>query len=343
MSTTPNGPDPTEKDASGAGARRYGEGGEPPVTGPGDLRGDGLGEGGEIPASRSEDLRRAEADVDESGATAYDEAQVEETGHPTGAEEWRGPVDEGSVRYGETLDEIPVSGSEESWSARPHPGFQPRPAGPGATKRLAAGVLVGGVLLAVGVWGGYSLLTAKSPNGNGAAPWTAGVTDQGAVVQGINAQNNVGSNNTTLGVGDQVRVATAACDAATGDSSKLTSATGTVATPALWSAQAAPTVTELRGGGVKLASALNAGDVARIATSAQGICGTLTTVSALPALSDPAAASAWSAAVTDYAAAANNALKGANGNQSALIQAKTDVVHANDQLNALTTMIGGTA
>lgn len=362
MSTTPNGPDPNAADDFGAGARRYGEAGEQPVSGSDDPRGEGLGDGREAPTSGSEDLRRAEAgdgrevptggsedlrraDLGEGGATEYDETRHAGTGRagPTGAEEWRGPVDEGSVRYGELLGDIPVSGSEESWSARPHPGFQPRPAGPGASKRLAAGALVGGVLLAVGVWGVYALLTAKSPNGNGAAPWTAAVTNQGAVVQGINAQNNVGPNAAALGeAGQQVRNALVACDAAVGDRTKLTSTTGTVGSLGAWSAQANPTISGLKGGSANLSTALNAGDIAATATAAEGLCATLATVNALPAHSDAVASTAWSNAVSGYADAATHALKGTSGDQSAVVRAKIDLAHADTNLNTVTARIAVT-
>src|SRR5882672_1906236 len=92
------------------------------------------------------------------------ERQVAVSAAASAEEGWAGT---GAPRYAPHPEDAPVSGSEESWSAAPKPGYQADPEGGESTKKLVAGVLVGAVLLVGGVFGGYALLTAKSPNGNG--------------------------------------------------------------------------------------------------------------------------------------------------------------------------------
>ncbi|NUR31939.1 MAG: hypothetical protein HOV83_39880, partial [Catenulispora sp.] len=99
-------------------------------------------------------------------------------------------VGEGSLRYADDPDHIPAHGSELSWSAAPHPGYVADPALGYSTKRLASGVLLSCLVLALGIFFISSLLTAKSSNGFGPAPWTGAVVKDGAVVSGINAQND---------------------------------------------------------------------------------------------------------------------------------------------------------
>jgi hypothetical protein len=101
----------------------------------------------------------------------------------------RDVVGEGSPRYGLTPDEIPPHGSELSWSAQPHPGYVADPSSGYTNRRLAAGTLIGCLILALGVFYGVHILTGRSSNGFGPAPWTAAVHQDGAVVGGINTQN----------------------------------------------------------------------------------------------------------------------------------------------------------
>jgi hypothetical protein len=251
-------------------------------------------------------------------------------------------VGDGAPRYGEDVEEIPKSGTEESWSSQPHPGFEARPADSAADRRLAAGAVIGALLLAGGIFAVYSVLTAKSPNGSGAAPWTAAVTEKGAVVQGINAQNNVGSNTPPLGENQQeVQSATAACSAATNDRNQLAATTGTAAGIQDWAAKATPSMDELKGDAAQLGTAVNTEDVAGIANAAQRMCGAFGTINQLPALSDAAGAAAWKGGVTAYADAANHALKGAIGDQSALLEARSDLARGDGEMKTLSARIMG--
>jgi hypothetical protein len=248
---------------------------------------------------------------------------------------------DGSTRYGEDAAEIPPSGSEESWSAG-HPGLEIDQEHGISGKRFAAGALIGLAVLTFSVFAGYSLLTAKSPNGNGAAAWTAGVTKDGAIVQGISAQNDVGPHAAALGaVGQQVRDAAAACDAATGNSSQLTATTGTVAGIGDWAIKATPSVNEIKDEAAKLATAVTGDDSGGIATAAKDLCTSFGKITALPAMPDAVGSAAWAAGIIAYADAANNALKGASGDQSALVQAGKDLVKGNADLNALSARITG--
>src|SRR5258708_3825734 len=66
---------------------------------------------------------------------------------------------EGSPRYADTAKETPRSGSEESWSASPHPGYQADPTLHYTTKRLLVSTLIGILLLGGGATYVYRILT----------------------------------------------------------------------------------------------------------------------------------------------------------------------------------------
>ncbi|NUR60798.1 MAG: hypothetical protein HOV87_19360 [Catenulispora sp.] len=139
---------------------------------------------------------REEPETVESARAAREEMSLREERAKGGASggatdaETVATVGEGSPRYGATLDDIPPHGSELSWSAQPHPGYVADPGSGYTGKRIAAGTLIGCLILALGVFYTVHLLTARSSNGFGPAPWTAAVHKDGAVVGGINAQND---------------------------------------------------------------------------------------------------------------------------------------------------------
>ena len=256
---------------------------------------------------------------------------------------------EGSPRYADRPDEIPLPGSELSWSAAPHPGYVAIPATGYTPKRLAAGVLIGCLLLALFVFFVTHLLTGRSSNGNGPAPWTAAVRQDGAVVGGINAQNSGAAPEVALpaGVafggsatsGDALSKATATCQASTGDNGQPTTTSGTAASVGAWAAQATPTIGELRADAEKLGAAVADKNRATAAAAADTMCSAFPKVSSLPALPDAAGAQAWSGAVTAYAQAADNALKGAGGNPAAFTAAADEVRSGNAQLDTLSERI----
>ncbi|GAA2046935.1 hypothetical protein GCM10009839_59500 [Catenulispora yoronensis] len=131
---------------------------------------------------------KAAAGAVAAGRVEHREARVEH--HEARVYDLHDGVGDGSPRYGEAVAEIPESGSEESWSAAPHPGYERDPKSGFTSKRLAAGTLIGCLILALGVFYGTRILTGRSSNGFGAQPWTAAVKQDGAVVGGINAQNS---------------------------------------------------------------------------------------------------------------------------------------------------------
>jgi hypothetical protein len=258
-------------------------------------------------------------------------------------------VAEGSPRYADRPDEIPLPGSELSWSAAPHPGYVADPGTGYTPKRLAAGVLIGCLVLALGVFFATHLLTGRSSNGNGPAPWTAAVRQDGAVVGGINAQNADAAPGVALpaGVafggsttsGDALSKATATCQASTGNSGRLTATSGTAASVGAWAARATPTIGELRADAEKLGAAVADKDRTAATAAADTLCSALPKVRSLPALPDAAGAQAWSGAVTAYAQGANNALKGAGGDQAAFTTAADNVRSGNAELDTLSARI----
>ena len=265
---------------------------------------------------------------------------------PSGAE---AEIGEGAPRYANGPDQIPPHGSRNSWSAAPNPGFAPDPEAGGYTVRFISGALIGALLLTLGVWYGTRILTGRSSNGNGAAPWAAVVRQDGADVGGINAENAgapppvVLPGGVKYGTGasdeaDAVRAATATCAAATGDN-KLSATTGTSSGIGDWAAHATPTLNSLKSDAASLSAALVADDQGKIALAANDLCATFTTLSVLPALPDATGSAAWSAGVEAYAAAANDALKGVGGDVGALSKAQDDIRVGNEQLNTLTARI----
>lgn len=121
------------------------------------------------------------------GAGSHDAGVTGVTGTTADAHD---VVGEGAPRYADDPAEIPAHGSEQSWSAAPHPGYVADPASGYTNRRIAVSTLIGCLVLALFVFFGLRLLTARSSNGYGPQPWTGAVTQNGAVVGGINAQNN---------------------------------------------------------------------------------------------------------------------------------------------------------
>ncbi|WP_344659383.1 hypothetical protein [Catenulispora subtropica] len=258
-------------------------------------------------------------------------------------------IGEGAPRYGDVAEEVPPAGSEQSWSAAPHPGYVADPKAGYSGRRVAAGTLIGLLVLAFGVFAGVRLLASRSSNGNGPAPWTAAVQQHGAVVGGINAQNADSAPQVVLpaavpyggnpGNLDAINKATAACQGVIGNPGQLTTKTGATGTLGNWSAHATPTVQSLRAASAKFGVALATKDAAQIAASTNDMCAVLAQVDSVPGVPDAAAAQAWSSAATFYAEAAANAIKGVSGDPEALQTAAADVRNADAQLDALSARV----
>lgn len=256
---------------------------------------------------------------------------------------------EGVSRYAIAPEAIPLSGSEESWSAAPHPGYQPDPAIPTTNRRLMTAGLVGLVVLAAASFAGYGLLTAKSSNGNGPAPWTGAVQQNGAVVGGINAQNNgaaspvdlpsgVTFGNSGTAQGASVNQAVTACRTAANTSVPVTTATGTAAEISAWGNRAGPTADDLHAAAATLQRTLNT-DAVTVAHAAYAMCVDYSAVNKVPPMPDAVGSQAWAAAVRDYAQAANQALQGVSGKPAMLTAANDSINAGNAQLAALSARV----
>jgi hypothetical protein len=260
---------------------------------------------------------------------------------------------EGAARYAEVPEEVPRSGSEQSWSAQPHPGYQPDPARHVTTRRLMASSLVGLVVLGAGAFFGFNLLTLKSSNGNGPAVWTGAVTQQGAVIGGINAQNNdsaapvslpVGATfgNSGTAEGAAVNQAITACQRASTTSVPVTAATGTPAEISAWGNKATPTVDDLHSGAASLQRTLNGTDAVTVANAAYSLCLGYPAVSTVPPMPDAAGSQAWSAAVRAYAQAASQALQGISGKPAQLTAANASINTGNAEVAKLSALVNNT-
>jgi hypothetical protein len=257
---------------------------------------------------------------------------------------------EGAPRYAVVPEKIPRSGSEQSWSAQSHPGYQPDPARRVTMRRLMAGSLAGLVVLGAGSFAGYTLLAAKSSNGNGPAPWTGAVRKDGAVVGGINAQNNdVASpvdlptgatfGNSGTSQGSAINQAVTACRTAATASVPVTAATGTAAEISAWGNKAGPTVDDLHSGAATLQRTLNGTNAVTVANAAYSLCLGYPAVATVPPMPDAAGSQAWSAAVKAYAEAANQALQGISGKPAMLTAANDSINTGNAQLAALSARV----
>lgn len=257
---------------------------------------------------------------------------------------------EGVPRYAVASGEIPRSGSEQSWSAQPHPGYQPDPARHVTTRRLLVSSLIGLVVLGAGSFLGYSLLTLKSSNGNGPAAWTGAVRQNGAVVGGINAQNNdvaapvdlpsgasFGNSGTTQG--SAINQAITACRTASTTSVPVTAATGTAAEISAWGNKAGPTVDDLHSGAATLQRTLSGTNAVTVANAAYSLCLGYPAVATVPPMPDAAGSQAWSAAVKAYAEAASQALQGISGKPAMLTAANDSINTGNAQLAALSARV----
>ncbi|WP_194924781.1 hypothetical protein [Catenulispora pinisilvae] len=257
---------------------------------------------------------------------------------------------EGAPRYAAVGEQAPRSGSEQSWSAAPHPGYQPDPTRNYSSKRLLASTLIGILLLGGGVVYVYRILSNRSSNGFGAAPWTAAVKHDGAYVGGINAQNDGAAQPVDLPQGVSpgssgnagaaaVSSAIAVCRTATATTIPVTTATGTTATIGDWAVRATPSVQILRSDAATLQTALSLGHVAAVASAANTLCSTVPHIGGLPPMPDAVGSQAWSSAISAFATAATESLQGASGNPDATAAAFDGLNEGDMQLNALAARI----
>jgi len=257
---------------------------------------------------------------------------------------------EGAPRYALPPQEMPTSGSEESWSAEPHPGYKRDSARRYTTKRLVTSTVIGLVVLGVGSFFGYALLTAKSSNGNGPASWTGAVRQDGAVVDGINAQNNgvaspvdlpagVTYGNSGTNQGAAINQAITACQTAATTSVAVTTATGTSAEISAWGNKAGPTVDDLHVGAATLQRTLIGTNAVTVANAAYDLCLGYPAVATVPPMPDAAGSQAWAAAVKAYADAASQALQGISGKPAMLTAANDSINTGNAQLAALSARV----
>ncbi|WP_194916082.1 hypothetical protein [Catenulispora rubra] len=282
-----------------------------------------------------------------AAATATASAPQAAAGTPR--REFHEPGD-GAPRYAATPEQAPRSGSEQSWSAEPNPGYQRDPAVDYPAKRVLAGTLIGALLIAAFVSYGARILANRSNNGNGSAPWTAAVEKDGAVVNGINAQGNGSPHEipvqadlstgttgaTTSGV---YSAAIASCRTATSITLPVTTETGTAAAIGTWSAQATASVTKLRADAAALRSALNLGHTDAVASAANTLCLAYPGIAAVPPMPDAVGSQAWSSAATAFATAATESLRGASGNPDAASAAFDNLARGDKQLDALSARI----
>lgn len=190
------------------------------------------------------------------------------------------------------------------------------------------------------------ILTNRSGNGFGSAPWTAAVERNGAVLGGINAQNNGSAPELSLpadltfgtsGSANSAAIgaAIASCRTATAVTVPVTAEPGTATAVSDWAAHAAPTVQALNNDAATLRSALSFGHVAAVASAANTLCRAYPGVAALPPMPDAAGSKAWSIAVSSFATAATESLRGVSGNPDATAAAFDKLAQGDQQLTAL--------
>jgi hypothetical protein len=346
---------PNEEPAAGTPAAGGPAAGVPAAGGPGagaraaeTQVGPAVGASG--PVGAAEAVRAAgTAGTAEAAEAAAGPAAAPHAPPLTPRREFHDPGD-GAARYADTVAEMPRSGSEQSWSAEPNPGYQRDPRIHYPTKRVVAGALVGALVLAAGVVYGARLLTNRSGNGFGPAPWTAAVSQHGAVVGGINAQNNnsapelnlpAGLTYGTSGTANAALIASAitSCRTATALTLPVTTEVGTSAAISDWAVHASPNVEALHNNAAVLSRALTQGHVAAVASAANTLCLGYPTIAHLPLMPDAAGSKAWSIAVSSYATAATESLRGVSGNPDATAAAFDNIAQGDQQLTVLSQRI----
>lgn len=261
---------------------------------------------------------------------------------------------EGAPRYAVVPEEIPRTGSEQSWSAAPNPGYQRDPDVYFPTKRLLAGTLVGALVMAALVVYGARILTNRSNNGNGSAAWTAAVEKDGAVVSGINAQGNgsppeipqrvdLSSGNAGATNSGVFTAAIASCRTASAITLPVTAETGGRDAVRTWSAQAAAAAQKLRTDAATLQNVLNLGHADAVASAANTLCLSYPGIAAVPPMPDAAGSQAWSSAVSSFATAATQALQAVGGNPDAKGAALDALSRGGKELAAMSARIDSLA
>jgi hypothetical protein len=370
MSTNPGDPGPVEDPRDAAGPRS-GEGGVPEGPAASASR---AGKGpDEVTGAQPEERPRPMGDAEatqprvgegavagvagaaaaESLAKRYDRAHDSQHKPRTPAEAKyarrnaeaaaAGGIGDGAQRYAVAAGDVPPSGSEESWSAEPHPGFRTDPVLRKAfsTRRLAVGSVAGVCVLAFLFWFGAKGLASKSPNGNGSAPWTAAPKVNGAVVNGINAQNNIGdaayNNGTAAAI---VRGAAAECADPINDPAALAAGAGQAVALTGWGSVAGTTLNAIQQEAQSLNTAVEAQDIPKIAAAAQAMCSVMIKARNLPPVLDDTATGAWKATLQSAASAVKDALQGSTGNPFQFNAAQAELANVQTALTALKSRVG---
>lgn len=261
---------------------------------------------------------------------------------------------EGAPRYAVVPEYIPRSGSEQSWSAAPNPGYQRDPDVYYPAKRVIAGTLIGALVMAGLVVYGARILTNRSGNGNGSAAWTAPVEKDGAVVNGINAPGNgsppevpekvdLSSGNAGATSSGVFTAAIASCRTASAITLPVTAETGTPAAIRTWSAQAAAAAQKLRTDAATLQNVLNLGHADAVASAANTLCLSYPALAAVPPMPDAAGSQAWSSAASSFATAATQALQAVGGNPDAKGAALDALSRGGKQLAAMSARVDSVA
>ena len=176
----------------------------------------------------------------------------------------------------------------------------------------------------------------------------------GAVVGGINAQNNGSApevpaaahqspGNTQTVAGEVFSVAVLSCRNATATTVRVTNQTGTPADITAWSHQAAAPAQELRTNAAALRDAVNLGHPGAVASAANSLCSVYPAVAAVPPMPDAAGSQAWSAAVTSFSTAATQSLQAVLGNPNAKSAALDALAKGEQELNAMSARINSVA
>jgi hypothetical protein len=254
-----------------------------------------------------------------------------------------GGIGAGAQRYAVDPEDVPPAGSEESWSAEPHPGFQTDPVlrKRYSTRRITVSAVAGVCVLAFLFWFGAKGLASKSPNGNGSAPWTAAPRADGAVVGGINAQNNIGdaayNNGTAAAI---VRGAAAECADPVDDPAALAAGAGQAVALTGWGSVAGGTLNAIQEQAQSLNTAVEAQDIPKIAAAAKAMCAAMVQARSLPPVLDDTATGAWKATLQSAASAVKDSLQGATGNMFQFNAAQAEIANVQTALNALKSRVG---
>ena len=245
-----------------------------------------------------------------------------------------------------TTPEPPPSADDASGAASSAAGADDR-----FDRRIAFGVVAAlAVIGAVGPFGWHLLsnITGSSSSagaavaaagGGGGGGGGGGAGSNGAAAVAPAATTSSPSASPTTSGATTVQIASVSCSTAVNGAK---TGSGTAASVEAWVVKAAPSVAALRNDSATLHTIVVTQDPAAVPDAAKSLCDTVSTASRFDAAPDSVVSTGWQAALSAYAAAATDALAGAD-HPPYFQAAQAQLAQAEQELDVLTAHITANA